>query len=155
MLWNNRTFLFTAYTGSAVSCFGGITICKADFLNGKINLDQKETDEWKDVQILVIDEISFMKTLGMVNLDVRLKQCSRDRMKPFGGYSVISAGDFQQLEPCGAKPEQLLFSGESSHVWCNLLDAVTILKSDCRFKGDPQYGQLLQRMWAGDLSTKD
>ena len=38
ILWNNRTFLFTAYTGSAASCFGGTTICKAAFLNKKSNI---------------------------------------------------------------------------------------------------------------------
>jgi len=27
-------------------------------------------------------------------------------------------------------------------------------KKNC-FKEDPEYGKLLQRMWAGDLSTKD
>ena len=36
-----------------------------------------------------------------------------------------------------------------------MLNAVRILKSDHRFKEDPQHGQLLQHMWAGDLSTKD
>ena len=33
ILWNDRSFLFTAYTGLAASCFGRITICKAAFLN--------------------------------------------------------------------------------------------------------------------------
>ena len=156
ILWNNRTFLFTAYTGSAASCFGGITICKAAFLNKtKSTLDQDEIDEWKDVRVLVIDEISFMKDSDMIQLDRRLKQCSGDRLKPFGGYSIIFAGDFRQLEPSGAKPHQLLFSRESSHVWCDLLNAVVILESDHRFKEDPEYGKLLQRMWAGELSMDD
>ena len=118
-------------------------------------MDQDEIDEWKDVRVLVIDEISFMKDSDMVQLDRRLKQCSGDRMKPFGGYSIVFAGDFRQLEPCGVKPNQLLFSRETSHVWADLLNAVIILESDHRFKEDPQYGQLLQRMWAGDLSSKD
>ena len=50
ILWNNRTFPFTAYTGSA---------------------DQEEMYERKDVRMLVIDEISFMKKSDMANLDVR------------------------------------------------------------------------------------
>ena len=95
ILWNNRTFLFTAYTGSAASCVGGITICKAAFLNKtKSTLDQDEIDEWKDVRILVIDEAPFMKDSDMIQLDRRLKQCSGDRMKSFGRYSIIFAGDF-------------------------------------------------------------
>ena len=118
-------------------------------------MDQDEIDEWKDVWILVIDEISFMKDSDMIQLDRRLKQCSGDRIKPFGGYSIIFAGDFRQLEPTGAKPEQLLFSRESAHAWCDLLNAVVILESDHRFKEDPEYGKLLQRMWAGDLTKND
>ena len=153
--WNSRTFLFTAYTGSAASCFGGVTICKAAFLcKRKATLDQDEIDQWKDVRVLVVDEISFMKDVDMIQLDRRLKQCSGDRMKPFGGYSIIFAGDFRQLEP-GGKPEQLLFSQESSHAWADLLNAVVILQSDHRFKEDPQYGKLLQRMWEDDLGKKD
>ena len=45
ILWSDRTFLFTAYTGSAASCFGGVTICKAAFLNKKKALQPEEIDE--------------------------------------------------------------------------------------------------------------
>ena len=96
-----------------------------------------------------------MKKMDMVNLDMRLKQGSGDRMKAFGGYPIIFAGGFRQLQPCVLKLEQLLFSRESSPVWIDLLNVVIILENDHRFKEDPQYGQLLQRMWAGDLSTND
>jgi len=41
-LWNGRTFLFTAWAGSAVSAFKGITIAKAAFLNRKTSLTQEK-----------------------------------------------------------------------------------------------------------------
>ena len=70
ILWNDKTFLFTAYTGSAASFFGGVTICKAAFLlKKKPALNQDEIDEWKDVRILVIDEISFMQDSEILKLD--------------------------------------------------------------------------------------
>ena len=71
ILWNNKTFLVTAYTGSAVLYFGGITICKAASLN-KLGstLDQEENDKRKDVRIIVIDKITFMKDLDKINLDM-------------------------------------------------------------------------------------
>ena len=84
-----------------------------------------------------LSEISFMKKLDVVNLDVRLKQCSVNRTKPFGRYSIIFADDFRQLEPCGTKPEEILFSRESSRVWYNLLNAVIILEGNHRFREDP------------------
>ncbi len=33
MMWSDKTFIFTAYTGLAASLFGGVTISKAAFLN--------------------------------------------------------------------------------------------------------------------------
>ncbi len=33
VMWGDRTFLFTAYTGSAASLIGGVTISKAAYLN--------------------------------------------------------------------------------------------------------------------------
>ena len=114
ILWNDTTFLFTAYTGSAASFFGGVTICKAAFLlKKKAALNQDEIDKWKDVRILVIDEISFMQDSEILKLDRRLKEC-RNRNKAFGGYSIIFAGDFRQLEPSRASPSDLLFSRECS-----------------------------------------
>ena len=153
-MWSDKTFLFNAYTGSAVSFFGGVTICKAAFLlKKKVALSQDEIDQWKDVRILVIDEISFMQDSEILKLDRRLKEC-RDRNKVFGGYSIIFAGDFRQLEPSRASPSDLLFSRESSRHWENCLNAIIILENDHRFKKDPKYGCLLKRMWKGELTKK-
>ena len=60
VMWSDRTFLFTAYTGAASSLFGGVTISKAAFLNQQkaLSLDDKNT--WHDVRILIVDEVSFM-----------------------------------------------------------------------------------------------
>jgi hypothetical protein len=33
IMWSDKTFIFTAYTGLAASLFGGVTISKAAFLN--------------------------------------------------------------------------------------------------------------------------
>ena len=33
IMWSDKTFIFIAYTGSAASLFGGVTISKAAFLN--------------------------------------------------------------------------------------------------------------------------
>ncbi len=59
-MWSDTTFLFTAYTGAAASLFGGVTILKAAFINQHKQLSQDDRNEWQNVQILVIDEISFM-----------------------------------------------------------------------------------------------
>jgi hypothetical protein len=59
-MWSDTTFLFTAYTGAAASLFGGVTISNATFINQHKPLSREDKNEWQDVQILIIDEISFM-----------------------------------------------------------------------------------------------
>ena len=60
IMWSDTTFLFTAYTGSAASLIGGVTISKAAYLNLQRQINKDDINEWKDVGILVIDEVSFM-----------------------------------------------------------------------------------------------
>jgi hypothetical protein len=60
IMWSDKTFIFTAYTGSAASLFGGVTIFKAALLNQCKQLSIDDKNEWQDVQIVVIDEVSFM-----------------------------------------------------------------------------------------------
>ena len=154
IMWSDKTFIFTAYTGSAASLFGGVTISKAAFLNQRKQLSVDDRNEWKDVQILVIDEVSFMSETILKTLDRKLQEL-KDRTKPFGGFTIIFAGDFRQLEPVGANDTELLFSSLSSQHWENCINAVIILDNDHRFKEDPEYGQMLKRMWSGDLTKDD
>jgi hypothetical protein len=87
-------------------------------------------------------------------LDTKLKEI-KNRTQPFGGLSIIFAGDFRQLEPIGVNDTELLFSSLSSKHWENCINAVIILDNEHRFKEDPEYGQMLKRMWSGDLTKQD
>lgn len=154
VMWSDKTFLFTAYTGSAASLIGGVTTSKAAFLNQRKQLSDDDRNEWQDVRIVIIDEVSFMSDTTLLTLDRRLKEI-KNRSLPFGGFSIIFAGDFRQLEPIGAKDTELLFSSLSSQHWDNCINAVIILDNEHRFKEDPEYGQMLKRMWSGDLTKED
>ena len=50
----------------------------------------------------------FMSNDQFNILDEQLKQ-TKDYNKPFGGYSIVFAGDFCQLEPNGITLGSLLF----------------------------------------------
>ena len=154
IMWSDKTFIFTAYTGSAASLFGGVTISKAAFLNQRKQLSVDDRNEWQDVRIVVIDEVSFMSDTIFKTLDTKLKEI-KNRTQPFGGLSIIFAGDFRQLEPIGVNDTELLFSSLSSKHWENCINAVIILDNEHRFKEDPEYGQMLKRMWSGDLTKED
>jgi hypothetical protein len=39
--------------------------------------------------------------------------------------------------------------------WDNCINAIILLYNVHRFKEDPEYGEMLKRMWNGDLSTED
>jgi hypothetical protein len=60
VMWSDTTFLFTAYTGYAASLIDGVTISKAAYLHLQQQFIKNDTNEWKDVRILMIDEVSFM-----------------------------------------------------------------------------------------------
>ena len=61
--------------------------------------------ELKDTRLLIIDEKSMMG-LGMLRkIDVRLKEARPNRADvPFGGMSIMLAGDLNQLPPIGDTP---------------------------------------------------
>jgi hypothetical protein len=154
IMWNDNTFLFTAYTGSAASAFGGVTTCSAAFLNKKNEISDEDKKVWLGVRIVVIDEISFMKASEVEKLNTNL-QLIGDSNKLFGGFSIIFAGDFRQLEPPGAKNEDLLFSRASGCGFENKLNAVIFLENKHRFKKDPRYGEMLKKFWEGNIDKAD
>jgi hypothetical protein len=154
VMWSDHTFLFTAYTGAAVSLFGGVTILKAAFLNQQKALSLNDKNEWQDVWILIVDEVSFMSERILEALDVKLREIG-NKAKPFVGFSIIFSGDFHQLEPVGSAEFDLMFSSLSSNHWDSCINAIIILVNFHCFKEDPEYGETLKRMWNGDLSTED
>ena len=79
----------------------------------------------------------------------------RDRAKPFGGASIVFAGDFRQLEPSASSKNNLLFSRQSSNLWNNSINVIIILNNEHRYKDDPRYGQIMKEMWHGDMSKKN
>ena len=105
--WNDRTFLFTAVTGSAASLFGGVTLHSAAFINHDIEtLSLTKMREWENVKMLIVDEISMAGDPTMKKLNKRLNKIRRHLspaspiVKPtmvFGGYSIIFSGDFKQI----------------------------------------------------------
>ena len=150
-MWYDETFLFTACSGSAAAIFGGITIHSAAVLNGKVTDKARKT--WKNVDILMIDEISYFSDNDFKKLDRHLKDLNGVPNKPFGGQSIIFSGDFRQFEAILAK--HLLYHRNSSQLWENSINCVIILENIHRFKDDPEYGEMLTRLWRDDLTQED
>jgi hypothetical protein len=154
IMWSDTTFLFTAYTGAAASLIGGTTISKTAYLNQKRPVSDDYINEWKDVQILVIDEVSFMSDSTLQMLNKKLTAIGQTN-KSFGGFTIIFIGDFRQLEPVCSKELDLMFSTLSLMEWREKFDAIIILNNEHCFKEDPEYGRMLKKMWEGNLNPED
>ena len=71
-------------------------ISKAAFRNQHKQLSVDDRNEWQDVRIVVIDEVSFMSDTILKPLDRKLKE-KKNRTQPFGGFTILFAGDFRLL----------------------------------------------------------
>jgi hypothetical protein len=78
-----------------------------------------------------------------------------NRTKSFGGFLIIFAVDFHQLEPICSKKSELLFSSKSSQEWESNINAIIILDNGHHFKEVAEYSKILKRMWEGDLTLED
>jgi hypothetical protein len=157
VMWADNTFLFTAYTGSAAAAFGGLTTVKATYINKKgdtPNLSIEEEKAFEGVRILIIDEVSFLSDRELLKLDRTLQRIG-DRRKPFGGYSIIFSGDFQQNEPVRMKPSEKLWHPTSSRHFENNINCAIILDGIHRFRDDEAYGRILQRLCRGEMTQDD
>lgn len=157
VMWADNTFLFTAYTGSAAAAFGGLTTVKATYIgkNGDTpKLSIEEERAFEGVRILIIDEVSFLTDRELLKLDRTLQRIG-DRSKPFGGYSIIFSGDFQQNEPVRMKPSEKLWHPTSSGHFESSINCAIILDGIHRFRDDEAYGRILQRLCRGEMTQDD
>ena len=101
-----------APTGKAAALIDGMTLhsflslpvnqCKHKLVKLNSDISNRIGVKLKDLQLLIIDEISMVGFTMFQQIDARLQQIMRVE-KPFGGISVLVLGDFNQLRPVGDK----------------------------------------------------
>ena len=136
-----RTIVVTAMSGVAATSIGGETLHKAAGLNRR-----KETDDrsWSNARLLIIDEVSFMNTSDLENLDQKLRDLMRRNSSIYGGLDVLFCGDFRQLEPCAGVP---LYSPKiADKKWANSINCHVELHGMHRFQDDMEWGHILRRI---------
>lgn len=155
--WSEVTFLFTSTTGSSASLFGGNTIHSEAFLNGKeSNIKNELRDRWKQVKLLIIDEISFFTMESLCKLDRRLKNILGVFDKPYGGMSIVFSGDFHQLKPViNSSMDKVLYDAATCGFFLSTINRAIILEESHRFDEDPEYGAVMRRIWQGNLTEDD
>ena len=111
------TVELTAYTGVAAFNIGfaAKTTCSAFQLSGNCKLKPLQGDhqlklerDWRNAELLIVDETSFIGQALFHQMHCRLQQAKRRTLDAlnldvdtctFGDMSVILVGDFGQLEP--------------------------------------------------------
>ncbi|CAM4949171.1 unnamed protein product [Rotaria socialis] len=101
-----------APTGKAAALIDGMTLhsflslpvnqCKHKLVKLDSGISNRIGVKLKDLQLLIIDEISMVGFTMFQQVDARLQQIMKSR-EPFGGVSVIVSGDFNQLRPVDDK----------------------------------------------------
>ena len=113
--YNLGLMFITAWTGIASAPFGTQTLCSLLKLDSKkLDTDRPMTEdqisavqadfakiycEPKDLLVLVIDAISFVVSSVLHHLDIQLQRLCAVYNVPFGGVSLILAGDFHEKSP--------------------------------------------------------
>ncbi|RXW13813.1 hypothetical protein EST38_g12040 [Candolleomyces aberdarensis] len=111
-----------APTGAAASIIGGSTYhsylgVKTGERRAAGSGDDRSLDDARKrmlgVAYIFLDEISMVSCQDFYLIDLRLKDITKVHDLPFGGLSVIVAGDFAQLPPAKG---QTLYSGEVAKI---------------------------------------
>jgi hypothetical protein len=148
--WADNAFYFTSTTGSSAALFGGHTIHDAAFLNGQEkNISNKKRQEWQNVRILIIDEISFFTTSSLEKLDRHLKNILGCQNKPFGGMSIVFSGDFHQLRPVKCESHGILYEGIINGLFEGSITTAIFLETSHRF--DEEQGPCIRRGYGAFL----
>ena len=161
---NHRRISVCALTGCAaillqcraktIHSFSGIGIGTGPIETNveKVAKNHFKRKAWREVEILIIDEVSMMSKKIFEMLDAIGKRV-RKNSRPFGGIQLIFSGDFYQLPPVSNKddPESSQFCFESE-LWVetfskdNHVQLVKIFR-----QSDSIYASILNQIREGRL----
>jgi hypothetical protein len=170
-----HTLLLTGASGNAAVLIGGVTLHSAANIpfEGRAattkNVSEEEKLRWKNMTMLIVDEISQVGGLTLAAVDSRLRQYRDDQHLPFGGIPMVMFfGDFFQFDPVlqtslmlpmprdgkGQRPERL-----AQHLAVHKLflqfTTVVILREQVRAAGCPRLRGFLQRLRNGEQTELD
>jgi len=129
----------------------GISYSGTDQIISNVLRKKGLVDNWKNIEVLIIDEVSMMSKKYFDILDA-IGRHIRNNDEPFGGIQLIFSGDFHQLPPVGREtdPDSCKFCFESL-IWKDIFPNVIILKQIFR-QIDPQFMKILQQVRKGAIS---
>ena len=146
--FTNRTIVVSAFSGVAATLIKGDTTHRCCGLNRR-KLDQDDQDDWRDTRMLIADEISFATDFNFKKLDQNLRYLGDNQFRNYGGFHIVFAGDFRQLEPIGNPIYECDCPEFTDFVNCYIE-----LKGMHRFADDPEWGERLAEFRDGRPSEE-
>jgi len=119
----------------------------------KVTDKEFKKKNWKETQILIIDEVSMLSLKLFEMLDRIGRKVRKCESRPFGGIQLIFSGDFYQLPPVGNKDEietmQFCFESE---IWNEVFPFENQIQLIKIFRqADPIYAGILNQIREGRL----
>ena len=159
---NKKNIAVTALTGAAAALISGVTLhgwagiglaqgSSSEILHNMRKYRKTHVQRWKDLDILIIDEISMMGA-DLFNKLNGLAQLIRQNGLFFGGIQVVLCGDFCQLKPV-AEGGNTKFCFESA-LWQKHLMSETYYLNQVMRQTDPVFQDLLSNLRMGILTAK-
>ncbi|KAH3682032.1 hypothetical protein WICPIJ_006997 [Wickerhamomyces pijperi] len=152
-----------ASTGLAACNISGLTLHSytgvglatedVDALVKKIKRSKKHSERWRNLKVLVIDEISMIDGKLFDKLDEIACRIRRND-EPWGGVQVVCCGDFFQLPPVSKEHEAPAMFCFESEAWKRTIKHTIVLKTVFRQKGDLEFIDMLNEMRLGKVSPE-
>ncbi|KAH3661762.1 hypothetical protein OGAPHI_005940 [Ogataea philodendri] len=156
---SNGTVGVTASTGLAACNVGGQTLhsftgiglgeASVDILVRRVKRNPRMKRRWKELEVLIIDEISMIEAELFDKLDQIARQV-RSNDKPFGGIQLVICGDFYQLPPV-TKGREPSFAFDS-HAWKRAIKYTIVLTKVYRQQSDRDFIDMLNEVRNGNVS---
>lgn len=154
------TIGITASTGVASTHMGGVTIHSWSGLGIRDTLSPSDLDDleerqylwnrFKEVQVLIIDEISMLHHFRLDLVEQIVRSFKRNNL-PFGGIQIILCGDFFQLPPVSRAGEATARFAYHSKIW-NELDLKVCYLEEQHRQSDMAYLEILNAVRDGEVS---
>lgn len=151
----------TASTGLAACNIGGQTIHRflgiglgegtVDAMASAIKKKPQSYKRWKNLKVLIIDEVSMLHGALFAKLDQLGRALRQQPHTPFGGIQVVCTGDFFQLPPV-VKQGQGQFCFEVA-AWRQTIQKTILLTEVFRQKGDSELIDMLNSLRYGRLDA--
>jgi ATP-dependent DNA helicase PIF1 len=118
-------------------------------LVAKVQASYMSRKKWKQVEVLIVDEVSMMNQDLFEQLDAIGKTVRRSP-RPFGGIQIVFSGDFCQLPPVCTDGSSAQYCFQSP-LWKETFEHEIMLTTIHRQK-DPTFCKILQQIRVGKIT---